>query len=79
MARDLAPQTSTYAAEVGEQLLMMGQLAEAGQQFREATRLDESNMEGHYGIIKCQILEGNLEDAAQQLEFLNEVSEPSPT
>ena len=27
----------------------------------------------HVGIIHCQILEGQLEDAAQQLEFLAEV------
>ena len=27
----------------------------------------------HAGIIHCQILEGQLEDAAQQLEFLGEV------
>ena len=73
MARDLSPEMSEYACEVGEQLLMLGQVAEANRAFRDATRLDESNMEAHYGIIKCQILEGHLEDAEQQLEFLNEI------
>ena len=73
-ARELEQGKSEYAAEVGEQLLMMDQVGEAGKNFRDATRLDESNMEAHYGIIKCQILEGNLEDAEQQLEFLNEIS-----
>eukprot|EP01046_Picozoa_sp_COSAG06_P067863 COSAG06_NODE_17781_length_921_cov_2.000000_2_plen_188_part_01 len=73
-ARELQPQNSEYTAEVGEQLLLLEQTAEAGKTFRDATRLDESNMEAHYGIIKCQILEGNLEDAEQQLEFLNEIS-----
>ena len=73
-ARQLQPQNSEYASEVGEQLLLLEQVAEASKSFRDATQLDESNMEAHYGIIKCQILEGNLEDAEQQLEFLNEIS-----
>lgn len=27
------------------------------------------------GIIKCQLIEGQLEDAEQQLEFLNEIQQ----
>ena len=27
------------------------------------------------GIIKCQLLEGMVEDAEQQLEFLNEIQQ----
>ena len=72
-ARQLAPEKSEYAAEVGEQFLMLEDVAQASDCFREATRLDESNMEAHYGIIKCQILESKLDDAEQQLEFLNEI------
>ena len=72
-ARQLAPENSEYASEVGEQFLMMEDVTSASDCFREATRLDESNMEAHYGIIKCQILENKLDDAEQQLEFLNEI------
>jgi len=27
------------------------------------------------GIIKCQLIEGHVEDAEQQLEFLNEIQQ----
>ena len=27
------------------------------------------------GIIKCQLIEGQVEDAEQQLEFLNEIQQ----
>ena len=27
------------------------------------------------GVIRCQLLENHLEDAAQQLEFLNEIQQ----
>eukprot|EP01052_Picozoa_sp_SAG31_P062346 SAG31_NODE_21332_length_552_cov_0.801325_1_plen_148_part_10 len=66
-ARQLRPESSEYASEVGEEFLMLEDVSSAADCFREATRLDESNMEAHYGIIKCQILENKLDDAEQQV------------
>lgn len=40
---------------------------------QDASKLDEANMTALYGMIKCQIFEGQLDDASGQFEFLNEI------
>lgn len=35
----------------------------------------ESHFSSYTGIIRCQLIEGNLEDAEQQLEFLTEIQQ----
>jgi tetratricopeptide repeat protein 21B len=41
--------------------------------YQKAASYDESNMEPLYGMIYCRIKQDLLDDAEQQLEFLNEI------
>ncbi len=69
--------------------IITGNLPAALQSYKQALKLNESNVPALYGItlmkigsilfiriigiIKCQILEDNFDEAEQQLEFLNEI------
>ncbi len=56
-----------------------GEEKEALKTYRQATALDQSSVAALTGVILCQILENQLEEASQQLEFLNEIQvRPSP-
>ncbi|XP_027691709.1 tetratricopeptide repeat protein 21A isoform X1 [Vombatus ursinus] len=68
-----APSDAQFANELGYQLILQERVKEASLWYTEAMKLDESSMAALTGIIWCQILEGNLEEAEQQLEFLKEV------
>lgn len=35
--------------------------------------LNETNVDALQGIIRCQLLEGQLEEAEQQIGFLNDI------
>ena len=52
---------------------MKGDLKEALIHYKKALNTDESSVVALAGIILCQILEGRLAEAEQQLEFLAEV------
>ncbi|XP_072455057.1 tetratricopeptide repeat protein 21A isoform X6 [Notamacropus eugenii] len=68
-----APSDAQFANELGYQLILQDKVKEASLWYTEAMKLDESSIAALTGIIWCQILEGNLEEAEQQLEFLKEV------
>ncbi|XP_020826210.1 tetratricopeptide repeat protein 21A isoform X1 [Phascolarctos cinereus] len=68
-----APSDAQFANELGYQLILQERAKEAALWYTEAMKLDESSVAALTGIIWCQILEGNLEEAEQQLEFLKEV------
>ncbi|XP_068940430.1 tetratricopeptide repeat protein 21A isoform X2 [Petaurus breviceps papuanus] len=68
-----APSDAQFANELGYQLILQERVKEASLWYAEAMKLDESSISALTGIIWCQILEGNLEEAEQQLEFLKEV------
>ncbi|XP_074140493.1 tetratricopeptide repeat protein 21A isoform X6 [Sminthopsis crassicaudata] len=70
-----APSDAQFANELGYQLILQEKVKEATLWYTEAMKLDESSMSALIGIIWCQILEGNLEEAEQQLEFLKEVQQ----
>ena len=72
-ARELDKNTPQYASEHANQLLMQGDPNAAERAFRDASVLDESSMDAHYGIIRSQIEQGLLDEAKQQLELLNEI------
>jgi len=75
-ATQLAPSNSGFMTELGYQLTLARDYGGALKSYTEACRLDEANMTACYGKITCQILRGDpsdLEEAAQQFEFLNEI------
>jgi tetratricopeptide repeat protein 21B len=72
-AQSLHPRHSPYVTEAGYQWLLRGSVKEALATYQKAFTMDETSVEALAGIIHCQILQGQLEEAEQQLEFLNEV------
>jgi len=72
-ARKLVPDSADYITEYAYQQVMSGDVPGAIKSYRQATKVDETSITALYGMIKCQILEGALDDAEQQLEFLNEI------
>ncbi|XP_043833873.1 tetratricopeptide repeat protein 21A isoform X1 [Dromiciops gliroides] len=69
------PSDAQFANELGYQLILQDRAKDASLWYTEAMKLDESSIAALTGIIWCQILEGNLEEAEQQLEFLKEVQQ----
>ena len=59
--------------QLAYQLRMKGQMRESLQSYKRAFNLDETSVPALAGIIYCQIVEGQLSEAEQQLEFLAEV------
>uniref|UniRef100_A0AAY4BBA0 Tetratricopeptide repeat domain 21B n=1 Tax=Denticeps clupeoides TaxID=299321 RepID=A0AAY4BBA0_9TELE len=72
---------SDLATELGYQLVLLGKTKEAMKWYRTAMSLDETSVGPAHlslvatGIIRCQLMEGHLEDAEQQLEFLAEIQQ----
>lgn len=73
--KTLQPDAALYCAELGHQLLMAGQVKQAVSAYKAAMKLDEACHAALNGLIKCQILDGQLADAEQQLEFLHEITD----
>jgi tetratricopeptide repeat protein 21B len=74
-ARRVRPDDSFILTELGEQFRLLGDLNAAVQAFSEATQKDETNLAPLHKIAHCRILQGQLDDASQQLEFLTEIEE----
>ncbi|KAL0963799.1 hypothetical protein UPYG_G00313730 [Umbra pygmaea] len=66
---------SELATELGYQLVLLGRIKEALKWYKTAMTLDETSVSALTGIIRCQLIEGWLEDAEQQLEFLTEIQQ----
>ncbi|CAG5135745.1 unnamed protein product, partial [Candidula unifasciata] len=64
-----------FVNEMGFQLLQQGKVKEAMKCYRNAMQLDETSVSALTGIIGCQLLLDHVEEAAQQLEFLNELQQ----
>ncbi|CAL8141155.1 unnamed protein product [Orchesella dallaii] len=73
-ATELEMDNADFVAEVGQLLLLLGKVKEAYQEFKLATNMDNTSMLALYGLISCQLADGNVEMAAQQLEFLRELT-----
>ncbi|NWY76297.1 TT21B protein, partial [Erithacus rubecula] len=74
-AFDLAPDNAEFATELGYQMILQGKAKEALKWYKTAMTLDETSVSALTGIIRCQLIQGQLEDAEQQLEFLNEIQQ----
>jgi tetratricopeptide repeat protein 21B len=72
-ARKLAPEVALYVAEQGYQQSLAGEHAAAIHTYRLAAQLDEANTSAMFGTVYCQLMSGDLAEAAQQVDFLNEV------
>uniref|UniRef100_A0AAR2JAV8 Tetratricopeptide repeat protein 21B n=1 Tax=Pygocentrus nattereri TaxID=42514 RepID=A0AAR2JAV8_PYGNA len=70
-----ASRDAELATELGYQLVLQGRTKEAIKWYQTAMSLDESSVSALIGIIRCQLSEGHLEDAEQQLEFLTEIQQ----
>lgn len=70
-----ASSDSDLATELGYQLVLQGKIKEAMKWYKTAMTLDETSVSALTGIIRCQLIEGHIEDAEQQLEFLTEIQQ----
>ncbi|KAL3836422.1 hypothetical protein ACJMK2_021855 [Sinanodonta woodiana] len=64
-----------YINELGLQLLFQGKIKDAMRCYKNAMKMDETSVAALTGIIHCQLVENQLDDAAQQLEFLSEIQQ----
>ncbi|XP_073097695.1 tetratricopeptide repeat protein 21B isoform X1 [Manis javanica] len=74
-AFSLMPQQSEFATELGYQMILQGKTKEALKWYKTAMTLDETSICALVGVIRCQLTEGQVQDADQQLEFLSEVQQ----
>eukprot|EP01065_Artemidia_motanka_P029688 TRINITY_DN35779_c0_g1_i1.p1 TRINITY_DN35779_c0_g1~~TRINITY_DN35779_c0_g1_i1.p1 ORF type:complete len:1373 (+),score=488.22 TRINITY_DN35779_c0_g1_i1:98-4120(+) len=72
-ACDLMPSSSEYQTERGYQLSLVGEWQKSLDAYRQASQLDEGNIQALNGIIRADLMLGKLDDAEQQLNFLNEI------
>ncbi|XP_007539386.1 tetratricopeptide repeat protein 21B isoform X1 [Erinaceus europaeus] len=71
----LNPEQPEFAIELGYQMILQGNIKESMKWYKIAIALDETSIPAITGYIHCQLLEGQLQEAAQQLEFLSEVQQ----
>ncbi|KAM9033190.1 tetratricopeptide repeat protein 21B isoform 3-T3 [Sarcophilus harrisii] len=71
----LTPHDAEFATELGYQMILQGKVKEALKWYKTAMTLDETSVSALIGIIRCQLIEGQIQDAGHQLEFLNEIQQ----
>ncbi|XP_072118143.1 tetratricopeptide repeat protein 21B [Mobula birostris] len=74
-AFSMSSHNAEIANELGYQMILQGKIKEAIRWYKTAISLDETSIPAVTGIIRCQLIEGYLEDAEQQLDFLNEIQQ----
>eukprot|EP00003_Mantamonas_plastica_P021293 TRINITY_DN3441_c0_g2_i6.p1 TRINITY_DN3441_c0_g2~~TRINITY_DN3441_c0_g2_i6.p1 ORF type:complete len:1340 (-),score=495.80 TRINITY_DN3441_c0_g2_i6:48-3578(-) len=72
-AMQLEPNNSMFVTEYGLHQVLMNDPEAAMESYKNGFKIDQLNMRALHGIIHCQILMGNLDDAKQQLEFLSDI------
>eukprot|EP01135_Chromosphaera_perkinsii_P008100 Nk52_evm16s1129 gene=Nk52_evmTU16s1129 len=72
-AYGIQQENAEYVCEIAYQKLMMDKLDDASRLYKKAMNLDSAMVAPVHGVIKCQIFNNDLDDAEQQLEFLNEI------
>ncbi|XP_017279892.1 tetratricopeptide repeat protein 21B [Kryptolebias marmoratus] len=64
------------ATELGYQMVLQGKTREALKWYKTAiTNKEKTSVSALIGIAHCQLIEGQLEDAEQQVEFLTEIQQ----
>ncbi|XP_063781238.1 tetratricopeptide repeat protein 21A [Pseudophryne corroboree] len=71
----ISPEHAELATELGNQLMHQGNVTQAASWYSNAMKLDGSNIDALIGIIWCQVLQDNCDEAEQQLDFLREVQQ----
>ncbi|XP_032880066.1 tetratricopeptide repeat protein 21B isoform X1 [Amblyraja radiata] len=74
-AFSMSSDNAEIANELGYQMILQGKMKEAVRWYKTAMSLDETSIPAVTGIIRCQLIKGQLEDAEQQLDFLNEIQQ----
>eukprot|EP00730_Choanoeca_flexa_P019334 TRINITY_DN9437_c0_g2_i5.p1 TRINITY_DN9437_c0_g2~~TRINITY_DN9437_c0_g2_i5.p1 ORF type:complete len:1329 (+),score=492.54 TRINITY_DN9437_c0_g2_i5:125-4111(+) len=72
-AMKASPESADYLNEQALQLFRRDHIREAGKLYKKAMSVEETSVTALTGLILCQILVGQLDDAEQQLDFLQEV------
>ena len=72
-ACELQPKNAEYISEKAYQLTLAGDWTAALDTYKQALQVDDGNLGALHGIIKTQLMLGKLDDAEQQLEFLNQM------
>ncbi|KAJ1446031.1 hypothetical protein M885DRAFT_452913 [Pelagophyceae sp. CCMP2097] len=70
-AATLRPGDSTYSIELAHQVALQGDFPGACLRYRGAGESDEANLTALHGVIYCQIMSGEIQDAADQIDFLS--------
>ncbi|EAN95023.1 hypothetical protein C3747_124g61 [Trypanosoma cruzi] len=77
VAHRMASQRGDYFAELGYQQTLRGEYKAAIATFKKASATPDSSITPLLGLIRCLILTGDLDEAAKQIEFPNEIQAPN--
>ncbi|KXZ45770.1 hypothetical protein GPECTOR_50g563 [Gonium pectorale] len=72
-AVQLKPDHAPYIVEAAAQKLMMEETTNAVSRFTQALQLDELSLDANAGSLEAQIMAGELEEAAGQILFLEDM------
>jgi len=71
----LRPENCKFTSELAYQRCLVEDYNDGFLTYQKAATFDETNMEPLYGMIYCRIMQGKIEEAQQQIELVNEISE----
>lgn len=72
-AVQLRPEMAQYVVEAATQKLLMEENTNAAERFTQALQLDELNLEANAGSLEAAIMSGDLDQAAEQITFLEDM------
>ncbi|CAM9895733.1 unnamed protein product, partial [Ectocarpus sp. 12 AP-2014] len=70
MLESVRNEDADLLVELGYQLSLSGAFDSAVEAYQAGARANEGDVRAMTGVVYCQVQDGDLEDAAQQLEFL---------
>jgi tetratricopeptide repeat protein 21B len=72
-AAQLDPRDAAVRTALADLILARGDVAGALQTYSAASQSDEGNAGALFGMIRCKIVRGQLDDAEHELDFLGEI------